>query len=259
MIGLFVSDIDGCLAEPYQPFDLEGFKTLRDYAASPDETVPAFSLCSGRSYAYVEAMTQALGLTVPVLFESGGGMFDPIAAQLIWNPGFTTDVEVQLQAVRHYMAQTCLPDTAMSLDYGKRTQAGLVGPHEHEIMEALPGVQDFVTSQGMALHVFHTPYSIDVVAPGLTKRQAMDWLGDHLGYSLQEMAFIGDTNGDLEAILAVGYGFAPANAAQAIREQVDQVTEGHLVRGVIEAYRWCIAQNEATRSLTMQQPLDSLA
>lgn len=250
MIKLFVSDIDGCLGEPYQPYDLDAFETLRRYVvADADSTVPALSLCSGRSYAYVEAMTQALALKTPVLFESGGGLFDPVTAQLTWNPAFTEEIETQLQAIRHFMMLECLPSTSMSLDYGKRTQAGLVGPVEQDVMDALPAVQAFVETEGMNLHVFFTPYSIDVVAPTLTKRQALSWLGDHLEYGLEEIAFMGDTNGDLEAIHGVGYGFAPANAAEAIRKQVPHVTKGRFAEGVIEAYRWCIKHNESCLAL----------
>ena len=80
MIKLFVTDIDGCLAEPYEPYDLEGLGTLRRLA---DEAQgPTLSICSGRPYPYVEAMTQALDLTTPVLFEAGRYRIEPAAARL---------------------------------------------------------------------------------------------------------------------------------------------------------------------------------
>ena len=65
VIKLFVTDIDGCLAEPYQPYDLEGISTFRDFveqagSLTENGSVPAVSVCSGRPYPYVEAVTQAL-------------------------------------------------------------------------------------------------------------------------------------------------------------------------------------------------------
>ena len=65
MIKLFVADIDGCVAMPYEPWDLQAMQQLASYAqhaptvdrAGPH---PAVSLCSGRPYPYVEAVTQAL-------------------------------------------------------------------------------------------------------------------------------------------------------------------------------------------------------
>jgi len=75
VIKLLVTDSDGCVAEPDAPSDLDGFARLRRYAV--DEGAihhsgrrPAVSVCSGRSYPYVEAMTQALDLRTPVAFES---------------------------------------------------------------------------------------------------------------------------------------------------------------------------------------------
>jgi len=62
VIKLFVTDIDGCLGEPYTPYDLDGLATLRRYAhdagppTAPSAT-PAVSICSGRPYPYVEALT----------------------------------------------------------------------------------------------------------------------------------------------------------------------------------------------------------
>ena len=59
------------------------------------------------------------------------------------------------------------------------------------------------------------------------------------------MAFIGDSNGDLGALETVGYSFAPANATAEVRARVQVVTDGRGIDGVLEAYRWCLARNEA--------------
>ena len=50
MIKLFVTDIDGCLAEPYEPYDLEALSTLRRLADGAQGPAPALSICSGRPY-----------------------------------------------------------------------------------------------------------------------------------------------------------------------------------------------------------------
>lgn len=182
MINLFISDIDGCLAEPYQPWDLNGLELLARYARAADAldrggTRPVVSLCSGRAYAYVEAMTQALGLTTPVLFESGAGLFHPEQAKTTWNPAFTKAVEAQLNDVREWMLETCVPGTSLSLDYNKRTQAGVVSPDTAEIERFIPEVEAYVEEHAPDLHVFPTHVSIDVVPPTITKRDGLEWLG----------------------------------------------------------------------------------
>lgn len=245
MIRLFVSDIDGCLAEPYRPYRLRHLQELATLAAraAHDETVPRLSLCSGRAYSYVEAMAQALGVTTPVLFEAGGGLFDPVAAQVRWNPSFTPDLAARLRAVQAWMEESLAPGTSLMVDYGKRTQVGVAGPDEAVVMDALPKVEAFVDKHAPELRVFHTPISIDVLAPSITKREAMSWLAGEVGCALDEIAFIGDSNGDLGALGVVGYPFAPANAAPEVQRAPIRVTEGHVIDGVLEAYRWCIARN----------------
>ncbi len=251
VIKLFVSDIDGCLAEPFRPFDRARFQELAAYAGAAgaldgDGALPAFSLCSGRALPYVEAVTQALGLHLPVLFEAGGGLFDLASGRVQWHPAFTRDLQEQIDAVRRWMMQICLPGTRLAYDYGKRTQAGLIGPDADEIEALVPVVERYVAEHFPGLCVFHTPISIDVLAEGITKKDGLRWLGERLGCPVDQVAFIGDTNGDLGALEDVGFSFAPANAAEAVRRRVHVVTDGPYIDGVLEAYRWCAARNEAS-------------
>lgn len=247
IIRLFISDIDGCLAEPYAPYDLERFQQLRRLIgdAGSDPAVPALTLCSGRSYSYVEAMTQVTGVQVPVLFESGGGLFDPVGVDVQWNPAFTSAIDEQVQRVKGWLIQECLPGTTAMYDYGKRTQAGIVSANHDEIEALVPKVEAFVDQHLSDLRVFHTPISIDVLAPTITKKQALHWLSERLKLPLQQMAYIGDTNGDLEALAEVGVSFAPANAEPEVRAQVDHTTRGAILQGVLEAYDQCISSNRS--------------
>lgn len=246
-IELFVSDIDGCLAEPYEPFDLDRLQALRRLVRSStsDPAIPAFSLCSGRSYSYVEAMTQAVGVRQPVLFESGGGLFDPVDVSVQWNPALTSAIEEQLGEVREWLLKDCLPGTTAMYDYGKRTQAGIVSSRTDEIDALLPRVEAYVAEHLPDLRVFHTPISIDVLAPKITKKQALLWIRHELDVPLQRMAYIGDTNGDLEALAVVGCSFAPANATPEVRSSVDHTTDGAVLQGVLEAYARCVEHNRA--------------
>jgi len=250
VIKLFVTDIDGCLATPYTPYDLDGLATLRRYGhdAGPvdaDDATPTLSICSGRPYPYVEAMSQALGLTVPVLFEGGGGRFDPVEAQTTWSPDLTDEIEAQIEEVQHWFVTECIPGTKMSLDHAKRTQTGIVSPDPDEIVEARARTERFVDAHVPDLRVFSTDVSVDVVPPGITKRNGLEWLADHLEVSLDEMAYIGDADSDLEALGVVGTSFAPANADEEVLRAVDHVTDGAVLDGTIEAYRHCLARNRA--------------
>ncbi len=250
MTRLFVSDIDGCLAEPYQPFDLKRIRHLVDLIHSDDPAVPDFSLCSGRSYSYVEAIYQLLGLEFPVLFESGGGMFDPATSQITWNPALTHEALDALDNIRAWINKECLPGSSMMFDHGKRTQAGIVGPDPDEIIRTVPRVQEFVYENFEGFHVFDTPISIDVSVTDITKRQALEWISDLLDVPLEAIAYIGDTNGDIPALEIVGRSYAPRNGSDEVKEIVDRVTTGSVTAGVIEAYEEVIQENRVSADLS---------
>ena len=247
-VRLFVSDIDGCLAEPYKPFRVDRLNELALLASADGsagrDAKPALSICSGRSYPYVEAMTQLLDLRTPVIFEAGGGMFDPVESRWYWHPDFTADLDRQIRELRRWLMKDVAPGTTLDLDHAKKTQASLAGPVAHEVFAAVPAVEEHVETGYPDLVVAHTHISIDVIPRALNKANGMRWLAEDLGLTLEEICFIGDTNGDLPALEIVGYAFAPANATLQVKEAADLVTGGSVIEGVLEAYRWCSSHNE---------------
>ena len=249
MIKLFVSDIDGCLSEPYQVMDIDRLVQLSTLvkeggALHSHATYPAFSLCSGRPIPYVECIAQLLGVVEPVLFESGGGMFNPKTAEVTWNPRVNAEVRRQIEQVSNWMINHCLEGTSMVFDYAKRTQAGLIGPEHDEIVATIPRVEHFITENGFELKVQPTHLSIDVVPFGMTKEFGMQWMADEQGLKLEEIAYIGDSISDVEALKRVGKSFAPENADPLARESVDFVT-AYQAQGVLDAVHACIHSNEA--------------
>ena len=246
MIRLFLSDIDGCLSEPYVAYRLDAFAQLRAWArrAETDPRFPRIGLCTGRSYGYAEAVAQALDLRAPALFESGAGRFDLQAARITWHPALTPEVEAELARARAFLVSEIVPRSeTVSYDYGKRSQAGVVTPRPGECQAFLPDIEAFVAAETPALRAFHTPFSIDVIARALTKANALRWTAQAEGLALGELAFVGDTVGDAEAIRDAGLGAAPANGDDAARGAADLVTAGEAVDGVLEAYRACLQRN----------------
>ncbi len=247
MVRLFLADIDGCLAAPYKAYDLDGFRYLAEAGrrAETDATFPRLGICSGRSYAYVEAVAQALDLRGPALFESGGGRFDLQTVSIRWSPLLTDELEQALSEVRDYFHRDVLPGSGFSFDYGKRAQVGVVGADHDEVARMAEAVDRFVSESHPELLVHPTHVSIDVLPRALTKRVAIESVAEEEGLGLEEIAFIGDTQGDIEALEAVGFSFAPQNARPEVKAAVQTVTEGAVLDGVLEAYAWCVRHNES--------------
>jgi hydroxymethylpyrimidine pyrophosphatase-like HAD family hydrolase len=247
VISLFLTDIDGCLSEPYCALDLEAMAQLRAWseAADADPAMPRLGICSGRSYGYVEALVQALGWRGPALFESGAGRFYLEGGRVHWNEALTEELEDQLDAVRKFFRRELIPRGGFNMDYGKRAQASIVTLDPDALTRAIEGTEALIACRFPDLFVAPTHVSIDVLPRVLNKRVGVEELARHEGLSLCEIAFVGDTRGDIGALEAVGFSFAPANAQPEVLHAVDIVTEGAVLAGVIEAYRWCVAHNRA--------------
>jgi len=234
MIKLFVSDIDGCLAMPYESFRMDRIRELMDRIQEPGR--PVFSLCSGRAYAYVEAMTQLLGIRVPTLFESGAGMFDVTTGTSKFHPSFTPAIRRDVKDIQAFMEQVIDRCPGLSMDHAKLTQGAAAGREEYGLYDALAEIKEFVDREFPHFNTFHTHISIDVVPEGLTKAEGISWLAEEMGLSMEEVAFIGDTNGDLPALKIVGSSFCPANGQDALKAQVDHASALCDIDAVIEAF-----------------------
>lgn len=238
MTSLFICDIDECLAVPFEPYDLDALTEMaRVTRTAANDDRPAVSLMSGRAFPYVEAMSQLLGCVAPVLFESGGGLFDRVAGRVTWHPAFTPDVEAQIAEVAAWIKRDLIPSTNLQFDYGKRTQAGVIGPDKDETARVADVVRTYQEQHYPDLVTFNTPISVDVLCADITKREGIEWLADVTDIAPFHMAFIGDSNGDLGAIAAVGMGCAPANAVPGVQEAADFVSPSSCARGVLEAYQ----------------------
>lgn len=254
MIRLFVTDLDGCLSHPFRAPDWEPLVALtRLHARSADDVhVPPLTICTGRPLSYAAAVAQWLAVTTPILIESGSGMYDPVANRLSWAPSISPRAEAALDRLRprvHRELVPRFPGTLPELD--KQRDVGLNNPDPDviarllEIITAM--VSDLDAEPGNAeLEVHHTAISVNVIPRAANKGAGLRWLGEHLGIKLSEMAYIGDSGGDISALERAGMAFAPANAVDAVKA-IATVTRGEATAGVLEAYQAVIAENERRR------------
>jgi Cof subfamily protein (haloacid dehalogenase superfamily) len=82
-----------------------------------------------------------------------------------------------------------------------------------------------------------------VIKKGISKSSGLQWLADHYGLSLEEIAMIGDSHNDLEAIRDAGLGIAMGNAVDEILAVADHVT-GHVRdNGFAQAIEYILTLN----------------
>lgn len=250
MIKLFLADIDGCLSQPYQDIRLDEWQRLRRWAglAESDPRYPRLGLCSGRPYSYVEAVAQVLGIRGPILFESGTGRLELPAGKITWSDALTPEVEREMDGVREFIHREIAPFEPVTVEHGKRAQAGVIALDPDVLQRVIRRLHDLVDASYPELIVSDTDVSVDVHPKFLSKQTAVEWTSRNLGLMLDQVAFIGDSRGDVGALNVVGKSFAPSNAQQIVKEVVDTITTGSVIEGTIEAYEWCIRYNESAES-----------
>ena len=73
--------------------------------------------------------------------------------------------------------------------------------------------------------VFSAPHLLEFGVLGNNKAVALEFLTNHLGISMKEVAAAGDNYNDMEMIKAAGLGIAVANAVPEIKEAAGYITE----------------------------------
>jgi hydroxymethylpyrimidine pyrophosphatase-like HAD family hydrolase len=248
-VRLFVTDIDGCLAEPFRPFDWAAFQRLRAWQrrARSDPRYPPITLLTGRPLPYAEAVAQALDLEGPFVFESGGGLFSLHTYQLEWARSISPEQWRQLEEARAWVLETyVVREPALFYEYSKRTQIGLVSPNTALIERLESQMRPVVAERFPDLLLHRTPISLDLVARGTDKGTGLELLCQAWGVKPKEVAYIGDSSGDLPALKRVGFAFAPENASESVRTAGGiRLLSAPSVEAVEMAYRWCVIHNGA--------------
>lgn len=244
MTKLFVVDLDGCITHPFVTPDWPSITRIRAYnqQALTDPTIPRLSICTGRPFPYAEAVAQWLDIHLPIVFESGGGVYFPDRRQLQFSEAFTEN-RTQVDQVREWvqtLVETRYPKAM--IEFSKLTDAGIVCDDTRLIMEVFALAGDLVSREYPDFEVHHTEVSVNIIHKGCNKANGLRQIAAATGIALHEIAYIGDSSGDVSALKIVGKPFAPANGNAGVKA-VSSVMEGETSEGVLQAYELLIAAN----------------
>ena len=240
MIKLFITDLDGCVTDPFITPDWDAFSKIRELnlASKEDKSIPPLSICTGRPMPYAEAMAQVLGIRIPFIFESGGGMYDVEKNKITWSEALTKQAKKEVLEIKEWSKEHLIkPNNAAISEFAKFTDIGII----HQDTPTIDEMYDIAKNYPL-FEVHKTIVSVNIILKKANKGEGISMLCSHFGYKLEEVAYIGDSSGDIPGLKIVGMPFAPSNAAQ-ITKDVAKVTVGQSTNGVLEAYNEIIESN----------------
>jgi HAD superfamily hydrolase (TIGR01484 family) len=247
MIKLFITDLDGCIAHPFISPDWGAISQIKELnrQSKEDETTPGLTICSGRPFPYVEAVGQWLDVDYPMLFESGGGIYDIKTNELTWNPHFNKEAKDSVAEIKEWLEHTLIKNYEGTYpEFAKYTDAGLVNPDPSKIALMHEEVLNYMGERFPLFEVHTTDVSVNIILKKANKGEGIRFLCKKLGLKPEEVAYIGDSSGDIPALEIVGRSFAIQNAKPFVKEVVDTVTNNDTTKGVLEAYNLIIDYNK---------------
>lgn len=244
MIKLFVTDLDGCISYPFKTPKWETINKIRELnlLSRTDETVPPLTICTGRPYPYAEAVAQWLDVQLPFVFES--------AALYIWEGNkIETALESHdgaldpIRKMKEWIQKDLLTSfPTAQFEFTKMMDAGIVCPDKDVVEKMHPIMQKKVDADYPELEIHTTDVSVNILMPGNNKLQGMKLLAKKVGVELNEIAYIGDTGGDIPALENVKMAFSPKNATRAVKDVTTNL-ESETTDAVLEAYQEIIEWN----------------
>ncbi len=246
MIKLFITDLDGCVTDPFQTPDWNAYTELRELnlLSSENELIPPLTICTGRPMPYAEAQAQILGITLPFIFESGGGMYDVKKNELIWSESFDQKTKDQITEIREWAQEEILSVfEGVIPEFAKFTDVGFIHPDSGIIDKIHDQAVEFISDQFPRFEVHKTEVSVNIIQTGANKGKGIEMLCDYLDLRLDEVAYIGDSSGDIPGLAIVGMPFSPSNAIQATKDVSEAMSEPS-TKAVVQAYRKIIQRNK---------------
>ncbi|GMW01249.1 MAG: hypothetical protein AMXMBFR84_23860 [Candidatus Hydrogenedentota bacterium] len=235
-----ITDLDGCLnPEESVPWngDLFGeFSALARNAAAGLGSIAPLTICTGRPQPYVEVLMKIFDIRVPAICENGAVLYSLHDNRAWFGPGVTEEKIEGVRAVRSFIDTQILPDEPRAImQFGKEAQISVFSEHP-AIFDAMKArIATFVRDRGGPdLLITASHFYLNISLKGVNKGNALRALIRELNVTRDEIAGIGDTEGDLPLRETVGFFACPANATQSIKEVADYVSPSPDIAGLLD-------------------------
>lgn len=229
--SLIVSDVDGCLSpEESVGWDFGALSMLAARDGLP------FTLCTGRPQPYVEALMKVLDIRLPAICESGAVIYRLADNRSVFGPGVTGEKLEELFEIRHFVTSELLPRYPDAVhQFGKEAQISVFSADPSRIPILAEEVRTFAARfSDDPVEVTASHYYLNVSLRGVTKGSALEAVMEELGVRPDEVAAIGDTEGDLPLREHAAWFGCPANATPEIKARADYISERRDIHGLLD-------------------------
>jgi len=237
MLRLLVVDVDGVLslgeAAPFDGTVLQRLTAINDRARH-DPTHLAITLCTGRPAPYVEVLMQLIHGLYPAIYEHGAGLYIPAPYGFKWHPRLTPAVHRQLRQLHSLMHDALVATGRAFFQPGKSASFSLFAPPDISLDEVCCEATRLAAQFGDTFLVEVGATCVNVLVRGLDKAEGVRWLAHETGISLQEMAGVGDGQGDISFMRLLAWAAAPANAHTAVKQMAHYTSPYEDGQGLVD-------------------------
>jgi HAD superfamily hydrolase (TIGR01484 family) len=239
-IKWIITDLDGCISpEESVAWDLDLFTAFAQKVREANAgrgTLPPVTACTGRPQPYVETLAKILDIRAPVICENGAVLYTLHDNHARYGPGVTEEKILGLRAVRAFIDLEILPSRPEALlQFGKEAQISVYSENPGLFPDMKARIEEFTRrTGGPELLINASPCYLNISLAGVDKGSTLHALMDELDVTKDELAGMGDSEGDLPLRKAVGFFACPANASDCIKKTADYVSPLPDVAGMLD-------------------------
>lgn len=220
-------------------------------------------LASGRMVASMHSYAVELGIDMPLIAYNGAMVQEAVSGETLYHKPVTREVALQVIPIFQelnfhlnvYLNERLYVKQWDHWSEQYQASAGVTPHPAGDLLNILTGAptkmlgigtvteiekmrKDLERRFGSQLDYTRSkPNYLEILAPGVSKSDALQFLVKKWGFDRNEVLAIGDAPNDLAMILWAGIGVAMANAVPSVREQADIVVSDNNHHGVAEAIR----------------------
>ncbi|MCD6157296.1 MAG: phosphoglycolate phosphatase [Euryarchaeota archaeon] len=214
-------DIDGTITDDQRLLCLDAVKAIREIEKRGIMTIVA----TGNVLPVAYTISEFIGSSGPVIAENGGVILfkDTFERVIVGNR------EKCLKVIEILEKEGITIERTLT-DMCRLSEVTLVREVPVEV------IKNVMLKYGIeGLNVIDTKFAIHITESCVNKGRALKIIMRRLGINPSEIAYIGDSENDVEAFQAVEYSVALANAPEWVKRRAKYVTSTPYGKGFIEA------------------------